>query len=644
MDLPANYEKHVIVCQLCDKVLVKPKTLQCLHSFCSACLLIHFKSIPVDNRANCSFSCPSCRTVTKLPVSDVPVDSWLPLLPNSCLLTALIEKVSLEGVKTCGPCSRGDVVTTAMSWCYDCGEFLCEHCVTYHQRMKVLMDHTVLNTEEIRNKPHKMAETEELCQTHAGKVVEAFCYDHDHLCCLDCVTYDHRKCQKVKSLDEIACGIKESGVIKSVADKLKWVEDHTLAVINSRSNTIEELGRKQEAILSDVASLRDEIETLLQQMEEKLKEELSKMHEAIVEQLKVQSKDFEYICKAAENGKKILAVSEAMGAENEVYVTTQKLRKRCEEHDRFMKSESSRVFDYNYEFVVNDVINEFTRNVLSVGKINIMRAPNNILPAFLKDRRIEKLLEINGKCPTDSNHCWFTGGLFTSKGFLVLADYRNRRLKCFNETGDMLSSIDLRGQPWDICELANGELAFTVPDESTICLVALSKEGEITLRSETMEVGTGCHGIQLLDEALVIACSNEIRVLDRDGKLQSTRPLEDRGTRYVMANRDNVVFTDKVGITSKDLSGSHVFKYRDPDLRSPRGFARDHEGNLYVCGMDSNNVHQLTKDGLLNKVLLTAKDGIRNPYAIGFQREGTTLFLTQMDCDVVLLYKLVTRW
>ncbi|XP_060073206.1 E3 ubiquitin-protein ligase TRIM8-like [Ylistrum balloti] len=644
MDLPANYEKHVIVCQLCDKVLVKPKTLQCMHSFCSTCLLAFFKSIPADEQTYCFFHCPSCRTTTKLPVSDIPVDSWLPLIPNSILLMTLIERVSLAEVKNCVPCARGDAVTTALSWCYDCGEALCEQCVIYHQRMKVLMDHTVLNLDDIRNKPSKMAETGELCQTHAGKIVEAFCQDHDCLCCLDCVTHEHKKCPKVRSLGEISAGIRDSGVIKAVADQLKWVENHALAVINSRSSTVEELDRKRETILSDVASLRDEIESLLQQMETKLNEELSKMHGAVVEKLNLQSKDFEYVYKAADNGKKVLAVSKAMGTDSEVYVSTQKLRKRCEEHEEFVKSESSKVFNYNYEFVVNDVINEFTKNVLSIGRINILRAPNNILPAYMKDMRIDKILEINGKCPMDSNHCWFTGGLFTSTGFLVLADYRNRKIKCFNESGSMVSSLELRSQPWDICELQSGELAVTVPEESTINLLTLNHEGDVAFSGQTMEVGTGCHGIQLVEETLLTACSNEIRVLDTCGKVQSTHPLGERGTRYVVTDCKNIIFTDKVGTTSRSLSGTNVFKYRDPDLRSPRGIARDHENNLYVCGMDSNNVHQLTKDGKLNKVLLSAKDGIRNPYAIGFQRETTKLFLTQMDCDVVLLYNLVTRW
>ncbi|XP_069114766.1 LOW QUALITY PROTEIN: tripartite motif-containing protein 2-like [Argopecten irradians] len=648
MDLPVNYEKHVIICQLCDKVLVKPKSLKCLHSFCAACLLAYLNKIPDDSRADCSFHCPSCRAITKLPVSDIPIDSWLPLLPNSTLLTTLIEKVSLGEAKTCSPCTRADVVTTPLSWCYDCGEALCEQCVSYHQRMKVLMDHTVLNLEEIRNKPGKLAETEELCETHAGKVVEAFCFDHDRLCCLDCVTYDHKKCKKVKSLEEISTGIKSQGAVKSVADKLKWVEDHTVAVINSRSSTVEELDHKKEAILSQVALLREEIEALLQQMEIKLNEELTKMHAAVVERLNIQKQDFDYVYKATDNGKKILAVSEYLGTENQVFVTTQKLKKICEEYEEFVKSESSRVYDYSYEFVVNEIINEFTKNVLSIGRINLLRAPNNILPAYMKDMRIEKNLEINGKCPGDTNHCWFTGGLFTSSEYLVLADYRNKKVKCFNQSGSLVSSLELHGQPWDICEIANGELVVTFPDRASICVLEIDQEGGITNnqgdRSRSVEVGVGCHGIQLTEEILVTACSNEIRVIGLDGILQSTHPLEERGTRYAMAHKDNFVYTDKVGLTSKGLSGVSVFKYRHRELRSPRGFTRDHEGNFYICGMDSNNVHQITKDGTISKVLLTAKDGIRNPYMLRFQSESTKLFLTQMDCDIVTLYRLVTRW
>lgn len=546
----------------------------------------------------------------------------------------------------------------AVSWCYDCGEALCERCTTYHQRMKVLMDHSILSLDEIRNRSPKAAETEELCQTHAGKIVEAFCYDHDQLCCLDCVTYDHRGCRKVKSLEETARSIKDGDTLRAVTGQLEWVEEHAKTVIKSRTNTISELDEKQDAIMSDVASLRDEIEQLLRQMEEKLKTELSKMHTALVEELKLQRQDFENMYKAADNGKKVLVVSKALGSDTELCVTAHNLRKRCEEHESSIKSESSNVYNYNYELVVNDVINEFTQNVRSVGRINILRSPSNILPAYMKDMRIEKLMDMNGRSPSDATHCWFTGGKFISRDHLVLADYRNQKLKCFNGSGVMISELGLQGKPWDLCVMKNGEVGVTMPDEACLCLVSISTEGEITLTGDTIESQTGCHGVHLHDDKLFIACSNEIRVLDTSGTLVTVYPLGDRGTRYVMAKNDTVIFTDKTGMNSRRLSENHEigtnssrsesrnhrFLYKDAEVRSPRGFTIDGEGNFYVCGMDSNNIHQLSGDGSLNQILLTSKDGIRNPYAIGFEPGSTKMFVTQMDCDVVLMYRLVTKW
>jgi hypothetical protein len=49
--------------------------------------------------------------------------------------------------------------------------------------------------------------------------------------------------------------------------------------------------------------------------------------------------------------------------------------------------------------------------------------------------------------------------------------------------------------------------------------------------------------------------------------------------------------------------GSCLFTYTDAALSRARGVDVDDEGNLYICGNVSNNIHQVSPDGEKIKLL-----------------------------------------
>ncbi|OWF36781.1 hypothetical protein KP79_PYT02870 [Mizuhopecten yessoensis] len=51
-------------------------------------------------------------------------------------------------------------------------------------------------------------------------------------------------------------------------------------------------------------------------------------------------------------------------------------------------------------------------------------------------------------------------------------------------------------------------------------------------------------------------------------------------------------------------------------VRDARGIDMDREGNIYVCGWQSNNIVQMSKDGTHVRELMTSSDGINFPWAI----------------------------
>jgi len=95
-----------------------------------------------------------------------------------------------------------------------------------------------------------------------------------------------------------------------------------------------------------------------------------------------------------------------------------------------------------------------------------------------------------------------------------------------------------------------------------------------------------------------------------------------------------ICYSTKASVTCHDRKGKEVFRYKDSEFRSPRGVAEDGEGNIYVCGIDSNNIHQLMPDGTFVKTILDSKDDINNPYTIRFEPNSARFIVTQMDSDI----------
>lgn len=646
-------EASIVECQLCSKWATRPRCLPCVHSFCETCLQSYIQQKAKEKTTLGStdeekllthYHCPVCNHKVNVTNSEISSNGWPKLLPMNRLLITIVEKLSLERAKFCDPCKRGDDEKDAVSWCRNCGEALCDQCTTYHKRVKMLMEHEIFSLEEIRGQPRKIADTEEICSLHPGKNVEAICHNHDKLCCMDCVAYHHNDCKKVMPITDAAKEIKGSKVITNLIIKMKQVDNQAVSVVESRSSNVEELQKKQDSLIFEIQQLRAKITRHLEEMEEQFKQDFSIMHNALLEKLDIQSKEFGFIHSAINNGQKVLNVSLSHGSNEQVYITAHKLKKICEEHEKFIKTESRNIYHHDYNLKCTEAIEEFTSRVNSIANINISRLPTNTVPTFMIDMVATDMGELNGKSPTDVFHPWFTSGIFLPNGNLILTDFKNKKIKCFNSQDVMVSELSTEFQPWGVALFEPNVLVFTMPDRPELRFISMKNDTEMELSEEKMETIAGCHSIQVEENRMTLACSTEVRVMSKDGQVERIIEIKDRGTRYAYWDSDGAIaYTNKKALVSMK-GNAEIMQYSDKDLRSPRGFAVDREGNYYICGMDSNNIHQVRPKGKLEKLLLHSKNGIRNPYAIGIDHLTNRFFVTQMDCEVVKMYRLITNW
>ena len=88
------------------------------------------------------------------------------------------------------------------------------------------------------------------------------------------------------------------------------------------------------------------------------------------------------------------------------------------------------------------------------------------------------------------------------------------------------------------------------------------------------------------------------------------------------------------------LHFEEVFTYKHEQLRGIAGIATDTEGNIYVAGFNSNNVHQLSPSGQLNKIILTEAHDIINPLGISFKKDADILIVLNDSGSRVSMYEI----
>jgi DNA-binding beta-propeller fold protein YncE len=157
--------------------------------------------------------------------------------------------------------------------------------------------------------------------------------------------------------------------------------------------------------------------------------------------------------------------------------------------------------------------------------------------------------------------------------------------------------------------------------------------------TKTIKVSTPIYGLQCVDDEFVAAHSGTLTWLSgtglrlRDSKYHTgawfVRSLSKN--RYICADGDNAISCTK--------DERKQFTYSSQKLSAPMGIDVDIEGNIYIVGFESNNIHQITSDGKHVRTISTADFGILNPWVLRCKPNSAVFLLTSFDSRKVLICK-----
>lgn len=234
---------------------------------------------------------------------------------------------------------------------------------------------------------------------------------------------------------------------------------------------------------------------------------------------------------------------------------------------------------------------------------------------------------------------YLSSGVFTDDGELLLADYKNRRILLFDNGYSYVQKFKLDGNPMDIAKDNTTDQLFIALKEDGILVCTFQNSQLTIIRRITSPTATW--GICFHGNTRVAGTDKCMRVLGLDG-LDIRSMSKTGGDTYVAlsASGQTIYHKDCNVIVGRRLDGVEVFRYSRPALVYPVGLGLDRQGNVYICGRESKNLHLVSGDGLRDRILLARLAGITKPYGIVVHPHRQEVVITSNKEDMAFeVYK-----
>ena len=197
----------------------------------------------------------------------------------------------------CGKCTKD--TRTAISYCRDCGEFICAGCTDVHVQWDLFSKHEVVPLNEFEKKVKQLDALKKVtlyCSLHEGKELELYCETCEELICHNCIvkkhrdhqydlvtdTFERQKGEIVASLEPVERHLenadKKLKQIEAQSKAAKAKRDAIAAEIQQKTRELQEMLEKQkdeligqldtstQQTLKDLATQKDEVETIQTQL------------------------------------------------------------------------------------------------------------------------------------------------------------------------------------------------------------------------------------------------------------------------------------------------------------------------------------------------------------------------------------------
>ena len=233
-----------LVCSLCLEQFVNPRKLpDCGHCFCESCLITYMTKLNDNKELENKVKCPVCTIHNTIP-EGIAIKEWVMMLETNCVNGQRNGRKEQDGCASCKSLGRESKPTI---FCLDCLEMLCHGCSEIRHTYKPIQHHKCIDIEKaFKNDDgakviNMLSEyLDPTCDSHPDEAINYYCKDNEVFCCASCRLTDHKKCNYVLKIEELA---EEEGTTQ----KKKYMKDS----ISNLSKYVETVAKTIESCATD---------------------------------------------------------------------------------------------------------------------------------------------------------------------------------------------------------------------------------------------------------------------------------------------------------------------------------------------------------------------------------------------------------
>ena len=632
MATSTNVDKAVddlLTCTICLETLKVPKYLPCLHTFCETCIHTHITS-SVKRDKSTSFKCPICRRLVSFEEKGGNPETWSKQLPGNHFVHSLLNRNAIiKSEKLCNSCERNGKSNKAISWCIVCEEAYCETCENYHRSFKVSLQHSMIPIKDIKESNIDSCISGGVaCTEHPEKTIEIYCNDHSKPCCTVCATVHHRKCEHVVTIDKAVYGVKQSSKAIELLTKLKDMSVKLSEILATRKDNVSRFEEETNAVLAEISNVRESVNKHLDEIEDKLRNEMTSTKKTIGLKLNDDLTELSSLKSTVDNWKDMLEACLSKGSEIQCLVNLDELLEKVPRMDDDISKLLRDMKDISVSFTPEDLVH----NMASIGYIKTTETiPHSVIDKEEKKKvnfqtgKFKVLYTIDvGAATSDSKQ--FLSGIFYNED-VIITDYTNYRIVMYDDQGVQKKELKIDNRPTDITKV--NDLTVAVAASST--KVYLVDPKLLTL-SRIFTIDVSACGISYVEDEYIVVFNDTISWIDPTTGRQ-IRELKTgfSNTRFTFSScKGEIIYRDSKSSVKCVSTKGNNFTYKSVRLISPYGHDSDCDGNIYIVGFDSKNIHQLTSDGKCIRIIsLSDFSTITDtPWLVRFKENNNRFMLT----------------
>ncbi|XP_053385752.1 uncharacterized protein LOC123538994 [Mercenaria mercenaria] len=481
----------------------------------------------------------------------------------------------------------------AEGFCVDCVEYMCAMCIRFHKRY--VKDHSIKDKDSM---PQDFCFDK--CSIHTDQLIKFYCNDCQKIACSDCKSNEHNNCTNVKYLTTMVEGIEQSKELSDLIENMDTLSKQLDETENQINSNIKSLSLQKAKAVSTITKHKEELFSTYKKHQQEILDSFDTKMAATIARLKKERQD----------------LVEQLAVE----VKTLEEKFNDEETEIMRKVQNVTIADKK---VLNSLRDRNLRIKTDMEALSFdMKKQRNIGQRF-------KLGQ------------WWSSLCCLSDTTLLVADFDGNCLFVFynmKTSSKSSAQVELSSCPWGITKVEDNKVAVTFPIEGIVGLITFSETMTVT-NTDDIKVGAWCCGIACSNNNLIVSYfkSAQVQILDMSGHVLKTFVNDSKGQRlfsnprYLAVSPDNTTIyvsdQDRDTVTSMTFDGKVKAIYKDDQLSQPCQLTVDESGTVYVCGVDSHNVHQLSSDLTKVKILLDKSHGINQPTSAAYCQNNNRLYV-----------------